>query len=80
VRGTRDALLEDVLNRLNGMRPLSRGWVARCPAHEDVVASLSVATGRDGRVLFHCHAGCRTEDVLTALGLNWSDLFTLDHR
>lgn len=76
----RDAPLQNVLHHLSGLRPASRGWVARCPAHEDLVASLSVATGRDGRVLLHCHAGCLTEDVLTALGLNWSDLFTLKYR
>jgi hypothetical protein len=46
-----------------------------CPAHEDQRASLSVKEGRDGRVVLHCHAGCRPEDVITALALGWADLF-----
>ncbi|MGO8906631.1 MAG: hypothetical protein ACLQMH_13550 [Solirubrobacteraceae bacterium] len=51
---------------------------ARCPAHEDRNASLSVGVGRDGRALVHCHAGCDTLDVLDALGLSWGDLFPDD--
>jgi transposase-like protein len=51
------------------------GWVARCPAHEDKKASLSIRVGDDGRSLLHCFAGCSTEAVLSALGLSMSDLF-----
>ncbi|MGB5833046.1 MAG: hypothetical protein WBG92_13780 [Thiohalocapsa sp.] len=50
-------------------------WSARCPAHEDRSPSLSVRDGGD-RILFHCHAGCHPEDVLTAVGLAWADLYT----
>ena len=46
------------------------------PAHEDRSPSLSIAEGRDGRVLLHCFSGCRPEAILQALGLGWSDLFT----
>ncbi|MDP9233726.1 MAG: hypothetical protein M3P01_04135 [Actinomycetota bacterium] len=31
--------------------------------------------GRDGRVLLMCWAGCRTEDVVRAIGLQMADLF-----
>ncbi|MGI8761310.1 MAG: AAA family ATPase [Jatrophihabitantaceae bacterium] len=47
---------------------------AQCPAHEDSTPSLSI-TGIEGQTLIHCHAGCRTEDVMGALGLTMSDLF-----
>jgi hypothetical protein len=40
--------------------------MARCPAHEDRTASLSV-TERDGCVLVHCHSGCAQADVIAAL-------------
>jgi len=40
---------------------------ARCPAHEDCDPSLSVAEGRDGRVLVKCFAGCEQEAVIAAL-------------
>jgi Protein of unknown function (DUF3987) len=56
-----------------GSRRSGRDW--QCPAHEDRKASLSVSEGRDGRAVLCCHAGCPTEAVLVALGLDWPDLF-----
>jgi hypothetical protein len=53
-----------------------RKGMALCPAHADGSPSLSVGTGDDGRVLVRCFAGCRTEDILAALGLSWADLFS----
>ena len=50
------------------------GWSAKCPAHADRRASLSIGRGDDGSVLLHCHAGCATEAVLTAAGLTFADL------
>jgi 5S rRNA maturation endonuclease (ribonuclease M5) len=47
----------------------------RCPAHDDQQASLSVTVGDEGGAVLHCHAGCRTEDVIAAIGLGWADLF-----
>lgn len=49
--------------------------MAKCPAHEDSSPSLSIATGRDGRVLLNCFGGCALADVLKALGLSMRDLF-----
>ena len=34
------------------------GWMVRCPAHEDRKPNLSISSGRDGKVLVRCHAGC----------------------
>ena len=48
---------------------------ARCPAHRDRLPSLSIAEGRDGRVLLHCFAGCSTDAILAALKLSRRDLF-----
>lgn len=48
---------------------------ARCLAHEDNHASLSISVGADGRVLVHCHAGCKTKDICAKLGIKESDLF-----
>ncbi len=44
-----------------------KGWVACCPAHPDKHPSLSIDETRDGKVLFHCHAGCSQDDVIDAL-------------
>lgn len=64
-----------LLSRLERVRQYGKGWSARCPAHQDRSASLSVAFGRDGRVLLHCFAGCPVVDVLAAVGLTLADLF-----
>lgn len=50
------------------------GTSARCPAHDDSVSSLMVNEGRDGGVVLKCHAGCRTSDILRALGLSYKDV------
>jgi hypothetical protein len=47
-------------------------YLAKCPAHPDRSPSLSIREGRDGRVLLHCFAGCKTEDVLKELSLTWA--------
>lgn len=47
--------------------------IACCPAHEDRSPSLSVTQAGD-RLLLKCFGGCRTEDVLAAMGLTWADV------
>lgn len=53
--------------RALGGRKSGAGWSAKCPAHEDRTPSLSISQGRDGKILFRCHAGCTQEDVIAAL-------------
>jgi uncharacterized protein DUF3987 len=50
------------------------GWTCRCPAHDDRNPSLSIGTGNEGGVLLYCHAGCKTEEVLSAISLTMRDL------
>ena len=50
-------------------------WSAKCPAHADKSPSLSIREGDDGRLLVHCFAGCRVNDITAALGLRVADLF-----
>lgn len=64
-----------LLPRLDGVRKSGRGFTARCPAHEDRSASLSVCEGREGRALVKCFGGCEVLDILRAVGLELSDLF-----
>ena len=54
-----------------------RRFDAQCPAHEDRNPSLSIKD-TDDRVLLKCHAGCATEEVARALGLEMADLFERD--
>ncbi len=57
---------ETIATALNG-RKFGSGWTARCPAHEDRKPSLSISSGRDGKVLVRCHAGCDQRDVIAIL-------------
>lgn len=66
--------IDDILNRLEGVSTCGSGWRALCPAHPDKRPSLSIATGKDGRILMYCHAGCRLEHILGAIGLTMADL------
>lgn len=66
--------LENLLARLNDLRPSGDGWAAQCPAHDDKRASLSIGEGEDGRALVHCHAGCSPDAICAAVGLAVSDL------
>ncbi|MFO8006213.1 MAG: DUF3987 domain-containing protein, partial [Candidatus Brocadiia bacterium] len=72
-----DDPIHRLISRLDGVKKAGPNqWTARCPAHEDHNPSLSVGRGRDGRALVKCHAGCAMADVLSAVGLSKSDLFT----
>ncbi len=55
-------------------------WMAKCPSHDDGTASLSVTRGTGGKVLMHCHAGCSTDSIVAALGLEMAALFEDDAR
>jgi hypothetical protein len=67
--------VELLLSKLPGARKAGNGWSARCPAHSDRKASLSVSAGDDGAALVKCHAGCDTTAIVSAVGLKLSDLF-----
>lgn len=70
--------VEEVLARLHRVKRAGPGWQAACPAHEDHSPSLSIGVGEDGRVLLHCHAGCKVDAILSELGLGAADLFDGD--
>ena len=68
-------VLQDFLSRLHGVKGHDNQYSAICPAHDDHNASLSVSTGKDGKIIMKCHAGCDVRDILNALNLTESDLF-----
>lgn len=67
-------LLDEFLDRLEGVTHSGGGHKARCPAHEDSNPSLSIASNDQG-IAIKCMGGCSTEAVVSALGLTISDLF-----
>lgn len=64
-----------LLDRLERVRKSGKGYTARCPAHADRSASLSIGEGNNGSILVHCFAGCAPAEVLSAIGLSLGDLF-----
>ena len=67
---------QELLPRFQGVRQVTGGFSALCPAHEDRDASLSISVGDDGRTLLHCHAGCALDEILGKVGLQKRDLFS----
>jgi hypothetical protein len=68
--------IDQFLSRLDGVKRTGKDrWLARCPAHEDKRASLSIAELADGRVLCHCFALCDVQSILAAVGLEFDALF-----
>lgn len=67
-------MIDNLLSRLQKVkRTANNSWLACCPAHDDKTPSLTVSD-RDGRILIHCFAGCSTEDVIGAIGMDWEDI------
>ncbi len=67
--------IDALVSRLDGVKETGPGkYLSRCPSHDDRSPSLAISEGDGGRVLLHCFAGCETEDVLTAVGLTFSDV------
>jgi len=71
-----DVLRDNLLPRLEGVRMSGGSWMARCPAHDDGTASLSISRGTTQPAVLKCHAGCDPGSVLDALGLTWDTLCT----
>ncbi len=70
--------LERVLQKLTGIKTISNGYIARCPAHDDKIQSLQISERDDLSVGLHCHAGCDKHHMLSAMGLAFPDLFAPD--
>jgi hypothetical protein len=70
--------VERLVSRLDKVTGRNGRYTARCPAHDDRGPSLSVSEGDDGRCLVHCFAGCDVHQVVSAVGLELSDLFPPD--
>lgn len=67
---------DQILSRLENVKRTGPGrWIARCPAHADKRASLSIRELDDGRTLAHCFAQCSVQEVVAAVGLDMTALF-----
>jgi hypothetical protein len=67
-----------LLDRLDGVQKQGNGWRARCPSCGGSSRKVSIVNSA-GKVLVHCFAGCKAEDVIGAVGLTWAELFPPRH-
>jgi len=55
-------------------------WIARCPAHPDRHASMTIQEGKTG-VLLRCWSnGCNIRDIVESAGLTMANLFYAETR
>lgn len=71
--------LREFLSRFEDVSGQGGEYMARCPCHDDKKRSLSISLGAKGIVL-NCFAGCRTDDILQKIGVDWKDLFDEEGR
>ena len=68
--------IENFIDCLEGVKRTGTDrWIARCPAHDDKSPSLAIRELDDGRILIKCFAECSTYEIVSAVGLELSDLF-----
>jgi hypothetical protein len=75
---------ERLLAKLDNVkRRTQHDWIASCPVaghgkgNGDRNPSLAITENAD-HVLAHCHGGCHVQDVMLAVGLDYTDLFDGD--
>lgn len=68
--------VEAFLSRLKGVKRNGRdGYMALCPGHADKNPSLHITVSQDGKILLKCFAGCETQTIVAAIGIEIQDLF-----
>lgn len=70
--------IDALLSKLDRVRQTGPGrWIASSPTRSDKHPSLTVRLLDDGRILMHDFGGSSVDEVLGAMGLDWSSLFPL---
>jgi len=66
---------EDVLDQLQIASRNGERAMCFCPAHDDRDNPSLSLKAENGRLLLHCFAGCRLENIISKMGLEMKDLF-----
>lgn len=70
----------DILSRFRNPSRTAAGegtkqaFKVMCPCHADKQPSLTISESTSGNILFHCHAGCKAEDIVSAIGFSMADV------
>ena len=69
--------IDEIITRFQSVKPTSSGYKALCPVHGDHDPSLCIGIGHTGNVVMDCKSHhCKVADIVAAVGLKMSDLFT----
>ena len=60
--------------RIAAGKGIKQAYNVKCPCHRDKQPSLTISESESGNILFHDHAGCKTVDILSAIGLSMNDI------
>jgi hypothetical protein len=72
--------IDTLLSKVHKLKKTGDGkWLACCPAHDDKSPSLAIKLA-DDRILIHCFAGCDVSAIVSAFGLELSDLMPESKR
>ena len=67
--------LDNLLSRLMKVKKTGNGsFIACCPAHQDKSPSITIREVEEGKLLIHCFAECSVENIIGAIGLDFSDI------
>ncbi|WIC90192.1 DNA primase/helicase [Arthrobacter phage VroomVroom] len=69
--------LDELLKSQTDVVEEADGYLIHCPAHPDSKQSLRITVSDAGKVLLKCRAGCKTGDVVKALGITMKDLASM---
>ena len=68
--------LDALLFKLDKVKRTGKdSYLACCPAHDDKSPSLNIREVSEESILLICRAGCDTENVLSAIGMTFTDLY-----
>lgn len=69
---------DEILDHFPGQRTPTAGggWMVICPCHVDTKPSLHISPGNGAGPLFYDFGGCKTDDILTEVGLRWNDVLS----
>lgn len=73
-------MIGNLLNRLEKVKGSKGRWTACCPAHNDKSPSLAITALDDGRILLKCFGGCSAYEIVSAVGMDMTDLFPKENK
>lgn len=62
------------LDRLEQVTSTGKGYISRCPAHNDKHPSLNIDPGGKGWLIY-CHRGCTSAEIMQGIGLSMAELY-----